>query len=87
MFGGVTLDLRSARPAPEGAVISATAVFGGVEIIVPQGWRVAVKATPIFGGVDDKTIHEAALDPDAPTLTIDGLVLFGGIEIRHDKKK
>jgi predicted membrane protein len=87
VFGGVTLDLRSALPAPEGAVISATAVFGGVEIIVPHGWRVAVKATPIFGGVDDKTVHEAALGPDAPTITIDGLVLFGGIEIRHDKKK
>lgn len=87
VFGGVTLDLRAALPAPDGAVISATAVFGGIEIIVPHGWRIAVKATPIFGGVDDKTVHEATLGPDAPTVTIDGLVLFGGIEIRHDKKK
>jgi hypothetical protein len=86
VFGGVTLDLRSARPAPEGAAINATAVFGGIELLVPHGWRVAVKATPIFGGIDDKTVHDPAPAPDAPLLAIDGLALFGGIEIKHEKK-
>lgn len=32
IVGGVELDLRSARPAREGAAITATAAFGGVEI-------------------------------------------------------
>lgn len=84
VFGGVSLDLRSAKPAPEGAAISATAAFGGVEILVPQGWKIVVKATPIFGGVDDKTRHEEVAD-DAPTLQVDGLALFGGIEIKHNE--
>lgn len=86
VFGGVTLDLRNARPAPEGAAINATAIFGGIELLVPQGWRIAVKATPIFGGVDDKTVHDPDPGPDAPTLVIDGLTLFGGIEVKHNKK-
>ena len=83
VFGGVTLDLRGAHPAADGASITATAAFGGVEILVPRDWRVAVKATPIFGGIEDKTDHVAA--PDAPALTVDGLALFGGIELKHEK--
>jgi hypothetical protein len=32
VLGGVTLDLRNALPAPEGATVTATAVFGGLEL-------------------------------------------------------
>ena len=85
VFGGVTLDLRSARLAPEGATITATAAFGGVEVLVPHGWRIAIRATPIFGGVEDKTVHDGELPEDAPLLSIDGLALFGGVEIKHEK--
>jgi predicted membrane protein len=86
IFGGVTLDLRSALPAPEGASINATAVFGGIEILVPHDWRIVVKATPIFGGIEDKTEHTGELPADAPLLRVDGLSVFGGVEIKHEKK-
>ena len=85
VFGGVTLDLRAAKPAPEGANVKATAAFGGIELLVPHGWRVIVKATPIFGGIDDKTVHDSDLPDDAPVLTLDGLAVFGGVEIKHEK--
>jgi predicted membrane protein len=84
-FGGVTLDLRGARPAPEGASVNATAAFGGVEIIVPKGWRISVRSTPIFGGLEDKTDHSELPAPDAPTLHVDALTVFGGVEIKHEK--
>jgi predicted membrane protein len=86
VFGGVTLDLRSALPAREGASINATAVFGGIEILVPRGWRIVVKATPIFGGIEDKTEHTDEPAADAPVLRVDGLSVFGGVEIKHAKK-
>jgi predicted membrane protein len=85
LFGGVILDLRDARPAPEGAVVTATAVFGGVQILVPRGWRIATASTPIFGGVEDKTVRAAPLPDDAPTLRVDALAVFGGVEITHEK--
>ena len=85
VLGGVTLDLRGAHPAPEGASINATAVLGGIDIIVPHGWRIAITATPILGGIADKTDHDHAPSPDAPLLTIDGLSILGGIDVKHSK--
>ena len=85
LFGGVTLDLRQARPAPEGASVTATAAFGGVDVIVPRGWRVKVSGTPIFGGIDDKTDRSSPPDPEAPALAVDAMAIFGGVEIKHGK--
>jgi predicted membrane protein len=85
LFGGVTLDLRDALPAPEGATVNATVAFGGVDIIVPKGWRISVRSTPIFGGFDDKTDHSTPAADDAPSLHIDALVVFGGVDVKHAK--
>jgi hypothetical protein len=85
ILGGVTLDLRQARPDPEGATISATALFGGIDIIVPRGWRVTVSSTPIFGGLDDKTDRSDAPPDDAPSLHLDAVAIFGGVDLKHEK--
>lgn len=85
MFGGITLDLREARPAPDGATVNATVAFGGVDVLVPKGWRLTVKSVPIFGGVDDKTDHSTPLPDDAPTLHVDAVCVFGGVGIKHEK--
>jgi hypothetical protein len=83
VFGGVTLDLRQARLDPDGATLAVTAAFGGVDIIVPRGWRVESKGTPIFGGFENKAAPPEGTD--SPTLTVDISVLFGGAEIKHEK--
>jgi hypothetical protein len=86
IFGGVTLDLRGAHPAPDGASVNATVAFGGIDILVPKGWRISVRSTPIFGGVEDKTDQSEPPAPDAPTLHVDALTVFGGVDIKHEKK-
>jgi hypothetical protein len=85
IFGGITLDLRGAQPAPEGASVNATAAFGGIDVLVPRGWRISIRSTPIFGGVDDKTDHSVPPEPDAPTLHIDAVTVFGGLDVKHAK--
>lgn len=85
IFGGVTLDLRGARPAADGAVVTATAAFGGIDILVPRGWNITTSGTPLFGGVDDKTDRTVDPPADAPTLHVDALALFGGVAIKHEK--
>ena len=82
-FGGVVLDLRQAALDPGGATIAASAIFGAVEVFVPRGWRVEVTGTPIFGGLSGKM--DPALPGEGPTLTVDATVIFGGVEVKHDR--
>ena len=76
-FGGVSLDLREVTLAP-GARLSVNAVFGGIAIRVPPEWRLESGVSAVAGGVDVRPGSESA---DAPTLTIDGRALFGGIAV------
>lgn len=82
-FGGTSLDLREATLDPRGATVSTVAVFGGSELIVPRGWHIDVHGLPIFGGIENKAT--APVLPDAPLLRVDATVLFGGIEVKHEK--
>jgi hypothetical protein len=59
-----------------------TAIFGGVEILVPRGWRVTTAGTPILGGIDNKTAGEAA---EGPEFRIDALAVFGGADIKQER--
>jgi predicted membrane protein len=77
LFGGTILDLRKATPAPTGIYIDVLVVFGGLSLVVPNGWRVVFDGTVFGGGFDDAT--RAATDPDAPILRLGGLVAAGGI--------
>lgn len=79
VFGGVDIDLRDAV-IDEDVVINATAIFGGIDIIVPSHVRVKVSNVPIFGGVDNKAAYSA--DPDAPTIYLNSTCMFGGIDIK-----
>ncbi len=82
VFGGTEVDLRRARPVPEGAAMDVVVAFGGVDIIVPEGWRVEVKGIPLFGGWSNKTRRELVEDT-APLLSVEALVAFGGLDIAH----
>jgi hypothetical protein len=85
VLGGMTLDLTRATPVPEGAAVSATAVFGGVDVVVPPGWSVSIRGLPLFGGWDDTTARTAD-GPDVPRLEIQALVVFGGLEVKHPRR-
>jgi hypothetical protein len=82
VFGGATLDMREARLDP-GATVDALALFGGVDVIVPQGWRVDLGGLPIFGGYDDKTTAAGDLSPDAPVLRVAATAIFGGVDVKN----
>ncbi len=62
IFGGATLDLRQTHIDGD-ASVDALALFGGVDVVVPEGWRVAIEGTPIFGGFEDKTENDGELRP------------------------
>ena len=82
VFGGVEADLSAATLAPDGAGIDATAVFGGIDLLVPAGWRVEISGLPIFGGWSDRASSQPA-PPGSPTLRIRALTAFAGLEVKR----
>jgi hypothetical protein len=82
VFGGATLDMRDAHLDP-GASVDALALFGGVDVIVPPGWRVELGGLPIFGGYEDKTSGNGDVLPDAPVLKVAATAIFGGVGVKN----
>jgi hypothetical protein len=78
-FGGIEVDLHRAELA-EGARLSLYAIFGGIEVTTPPGWRVESSAKAFMGGLDVPNAPDG--DPDAPVLIVEGAAVFGGIEVR-----
>lgn len=78
VFGNVKLDLREATFDKE-TVIKASAIFGGITIRLPKGLSVQIKATPIFGSVDNNYSNDKTSDK---VIYIEALALFGGIDIK-----
>ncbi|MEI8406512.1 MULTISPECIES: LiaF domain-containing protein [unclassified Kribbella] len=83
VFGAVTLDLREALVDDE-ATVDCFALFGGIEVLIPKRWRLALSGTPIFGGVEDKTTQDDPLPPEAPILNVNAVALFGGVAIANE---
>ena len=77
IFGGVECDLRNAVIEKD-CVIQATAVFGGIDVFVPNNINVKVNSIGIFGGASNKT---KAVE-NAPTLYINATSMFGGMDIK-----
>ena len=76
-FGGIECDLRGAIIEKD-CIVRASAVFGGVDILVPPHVRVEVKSSCLFGGVDNKVRKSDG----SPTLTVVASCAFGGVDIR-----
>ena len=76
IFGGIDLNLKGAI-IKEDVIINACAVFGGIDIIAPEG--VKVKSNSIFGGVSNKVENKKE---GQPTIYITALCMFGGVDVK-----
>ena len=79
VFGGVKCDLTQAVIEKD-CVIHASAIFGGIDILVPGNVNVKVNSTSVFGGVSDKK-HPNSPE-NAVTLYVNGTCVFGGVDIK-----
>lgn len=82
VFGGIEIDFRRSRILGD-AVIDANAVFGGIDIKVPQEWNVEVRGSGIFGGYEDKTIHPLPGAGSDLRLIVTGSAVFGGVSVSN----
>ena len=77
VFGGIECNIKNARIDSD-VHINVACVFGGVDIMVPDNVRVVSNVACVFGGVD---VLKGRSDAEH-TVYIDGVCLFGGIEVR-----
>lgn len=82
IFGGIQIDLRRAEMAGGQATIDVTAVFGGVEIRVPERWIIEMRGQPLLGGFSDETRQDVP-QPGAKRLIITGFAMFGGVVVKN----
>ncbi len=79
MFGGVECDLRGAL-IENNSIIKASALFGGIDICVPEGVTVKVRSSCIFGGTSNKHINPPSETQN--TVYINAYCIFGGVDIK-----
>ena len=60
-------------------VLEVVGIFGGTKLIIPPHWEVQSTSAAVFGSIEDKR-PQPAINPDK-VLVIDGVAVFGGIEI------
>ena len=84
------MDLRGATFKENVTTIQAVAAFGGVDVWVPEGFRVRVSGFGLFGG-HDIHIEGGAIDPadlptSAPEIVVNCFSLFGGVDVHVTKR-
>ena len=84
VFGGLNFDMLKAKLAPGDNHIDVFCLFGGMKLIVPEGWNVKIRVMSLFGGFSDKhRFRSSTLNPgEESSLIITGTVIFGGGEIK-----
>ena len=80
VMGACEIDLRSASMKGLEAIIDVFAWWGAIELRVPKDWAVVIEATPILGGIEDKTKHPADA---SKRLVIKGTAIMGAVEVRN----
>ena len=79
-MGGCEIDLRQAAINGE-AVLDVFAMWGGIDIRVPENWTVIGRVTPLLGAYEDHT--RPPQTGDQHRLIIRGVVVMGGIDIKN----
>jgi predicted membrane protein len=80
IMGGCELDLTRAKLKGGEAVVTVLALWGGVEIRVPEDWSVIGKVVPIMGAFEDKTRPPRE---SSQRLVVKGMALMGGVEVKN----
>lgn len=78
-FGGLTADLRNVTLNGD-AVITVSALFGGIDIILPNNVKLVSHVLPILGGMESK--YQSSQDSSAYTIIVRGSATFGGVTVK-----
>lgn len=80
---GVTLDLREALLQSSHITVQATVVGATLTLIVPEGVRVVIPASSVFGGKKNKVSDAAPVG--APLIEVTGMIMMGNVVAKSPK--
>jgi predicted membrane protein len=80
VMGGCEIDLRHASLEGGRAVFDTFAMWGGVEITVPEDWAVESHVVPLLGGFEDKTRQPINAKQ---RLVVTGIAIMGGVGVKN----
>ncbi|SNQ52139.1 conserved hypothetical protein [Frankia canadensis] len=83
VLGGCQLDLRQIAFPTEPVEITAVAVLGGIEIIVPEGVDVEVSGVSVLGGRSVK-VADAPHRPATPLVRVHAIAVLGGVDVHSE---
>lgn len=81
IMGGCLLDLRQAEVVGDEITITAIAVMGGVDVIVPEGIEVVLEGFAFMGG-KQQSIKEVPVLPGSPLVRVRAFAIMGGVTVR-----
>ncbi len=80
-WGSATVDLRDALMESPVVDIHATAIMGGVTVIVPEGIPVELDGWVLMGGSTNRADLDGVV-PGAPVVRVHASGLWGGVDVR-----
>ena len=81
VMGGCELDLRRAELDGPEIEITAVAFWGGIDILVPEGFDVELQGFSFMGGRDLK-LRDVPLVPGSPRIVVRAYAVMGGIDVK-----
>lgn len=79
-MGGCEVDLSQADIVQGPVVIEAFAMWGGIEIVVPNNWEIIGEVIPFMAGFE---IKSSATANSEKQLIVRGAAMMGGIEVKR----
>ena len=79
-FGNIKLDLRQAQISAAETRIHARALFGNIDLLVPEGVEVELQAVTQVGRTK---VESGSGITGAPRIVLTGGTFFGDIKVRH----
>jgi class 3 adenylate cyclase len=81
VMGGCDMDLRKAEIEGPEVEITAFAFWGGIDIVVPEGFDVELRGFSLMGG-RDLSLRDAPIVPGSPRIVVKGIAVMAGINVK-----